>query len=182
MTPAPASSAPGKSIVLTGMMGSGKTAFGRALAQRLHLPFLDADHEIEARAGCSIPAFFAAKGEAAFRALEKEVIAGLLAGPRAVIATGGGAVLDADTRRRIREQAVAVWLQADIDILYTRVRGDSNRPLLKAPNPRERLAELLAARAAHYAEAPVQIRTDEHSFAQTLDKIAEAVDAAMPRS
>lgn len=160
------------------MMGSGKTAFGRALALRLSLPFRDADHEIEQVEGKSIAALFAEKGEAYFRRREKEILAELLEGTPAIIATGGGAVLDEGTRKLIALHAIAIWLQADIEMLYQRVKHDTGRPLLKAPKPREKLAELLEARRAYYAEAPIHIATDEKTFNETLEDIVERLKTA----
>jgi len=148
---------PRRSIVLVGLMGAGKTKIGRRLAVRLNLPFFDSDEEIEAAAGETIEEIFANRGEAVFRDGERRVIARLLGGPVHVLATGGGAFMDPATRRIIAARGVSVWLRADLDVLFARVSRRSNRPLLKTPNPRAVLAELIERRYPIYAEADVTI-------------------------
>jgi len=160
-----------KPIVLTGLMGSGKSALGAALAQKLGLPFYDADAEIEKAAGKTISQIFAGEGEAAFRALEKQIIKQLVMTGSGVIATGGGAVLDADTRKLLKEQTLTIWLQADVETLATRIGADPNRPLLKDGTPREKLAALLAVRESLYAQAHHTLRTDEADFETTLARL-----------
>jgi shikimate kinase len=136
-----------RSVVLVGMMGAGKSSVGRRLATRLGLPFTDADNEIEAAAGMSIPEIFAAHGEAAFRSGEARVIARLLDGGPQVLATGGGAFMNADTRAAIRAKAVSVWLKAEFDVLMRRVKRRSDRPLLKTADPAATLKALMETRA-----------------------------------
>ncbi len=147
----------GRSLVLVGLMGSGKTTIGRRLALRLALPFIDADTEIERAACCTIAELFERFGEAEFRLGERRVLARLLAGPQAVIATGGGAVTDADTRRLIRERAVSAWLRCRLPLLVRRVSGRSHRPLLAGVDPAVTLGRLLAEREPLYAEADLTI-------------------------
>jgi shikimate kinase len=148
---------PQRTIVLVGLMGAGKTKIGRRLAARLDLPFFDSDEEIEAAAGETIEEIFANRGEAVFRDGERRVIARLLQGPVHVLATGGGAFMDPQTRRIIAQRGVSVWLRADLDVLFARVSRRTNRPLLKAPDPRGVLAELIERRYPIYAEADVTV-------------------------
>jgi shikimate kinase len=148
---------PCRTIVLVGLMGAGKTKIGRRLATRLNLPFFDSDEEIEAAAGETIDEIFLNRGEAVFRDGERRVIARLLKGPVHVLATGGGAFMDPATRAAIVRRGVSVWLHADLDVLLARVSRRSNRPLLKTPDPRAVLAELIERRNPIYAEADVMI-------------------------
>jgi shikimate kinase len=148
---------PGRAIVLVGLMGAGKTKIGRRLAARLNLPFFDSDEEIETAAGETIEEIFANRGEAMFRDGERRVIARLLAGPVHVLATGGGAFMDPATRRVIAARGVSVWLRAELDVLFARVSRRTNRPLLKTPDPRAVLAELIERRYPIYGEADVTI-------------------------
>lgn len=175
---APAGSGLRRSVVLVGMMGSGKTAVGRALAARLAAPFLDSDQAIEEAAQASIAEIFARDGESFFRDREAEVIARLLAGPPSVLATGGGAFLRERNRRAIDEKGVAVWLDADLDTLWERVRHKETRPLLRTPDPRGTLAGLLAQRTPVYQLAEVRVRT-EPGFAieDTAARVIEALNA-----
>jgi len=136
----------GRSIVLVGLMGAGKTSIGRRLAARLGLPFRDADSEIELAAGCSVPELFERFGEREFREGERRVIRRLLAGEPLVLATGGGAYMDAETRATIRRDAVAVWLRCKLPTLLRRTAGRSHRPLLNDGDPAEVLQRLMAAR------------------------------------
>jgi shikimate kinase len=161
------------------MMGSGKTAVGRALAARLAVPFLDSDHAIEEAAQASIAEIFARDGEPFFRAREAEVIARLLSGPPAVLATGGGAFMGERNRRAIGESGVAVWLDADLDTLWERVRHKETRPLLRTPDPRGTLAGLFEARVPVYRLAEVHVRT-EPGFA-IEDTAARVIDALVAR-
>ncbi len=149
-----------KTVVLVGMMGAGKTAVGKELARMLGVPFLDSDEEIVAAAQMSIAEIFARDGEEFFRAREAEVIARLLRGAPGVLSVGGGAYLNAATRARISEEGVAVWLKADLDLLWSRVRHKTTRPLLHTPDPRATLAGLLAAREPHYAQADLVVEAD----------------------
>jgi shikimate kinase len=152
---------PSRSIVLVGLMGAGKTKIGRRLAARLNLPFFDSDEEIEAAAGETIEEIFANRGEAVFRDGERRVIARLLQGPIQVLSTGGGAFMDPATRRIIAARGVSVWLRAGLDVLFARVSRRSNRPLLKTPDPRAVLAELMDRRYPVYAEADITVDSGE---------------------
>jgi shikimate kinase len=146
-----------RKVVLVGMMGSGKTAIGKSLAAALQVPFVDSDNAIEAAAALSIAEIFARDGEAFFRARETEVLRRLLAGPPGIISTGGGAFLAAENRAMIAETAVAVWLDADLEILWERVRHKDTRPLLRTPDPKGTLAALLEARRGIYAQAGLRL-------------------------
>jgi shikimate kinase len=159
--PAAVALQPRRAIVLVGLMGAGKTKIGRRLAARLNLPFFDSDEEIETAAGETIEEIFANRGEAVFRDGERRVIARLLQGPVHVLATGGGAFMDPATRRIITARGVSVWLRAELDVLFARVSRRTNRPLLKTPNPRGVLAELIDRRYPIYAEADVTIDSGE---------------------
>lgn len=167
----------GRAIVLIGMMGVGKSTVGKRLATRLKLPFVDADHEIERAAGRSIEEIFARFGEPAFRDGERRVIARLIDGRRKVIATGGGAFMQEDTRRLILDRATAIWLDADLDVLAERVARREGRPLLKNRNPREVLGELAAIRNPVYALAPIHIRSQPLPHEATVDAIIRALSA-----
>jgi shikimate kinase len=142
-----------RSIVLAGMMGSGKSSIGRRLAAALDLPFSDADTEIEHAAGMTVAEIFATHGEPYFRDGEERVIKRLLQNGPQVIATGGGAVISPKTRAEFARNGVTVWLKATVDLLFQRVCRRDNRPLLKTPDPRAVLTRLLAERKAYYAEA-----------------------------
>ncbi len=146
-------------LVLIGMMGAGKTTVGRRLATRLGRRFVDSDDEIESAAGMSIPEIFATRGEADFRAGEQRVIARLLKEPDIVLATGGGAFVNAETRAMVKAHAVSVFITADFDLLFQRVQRRSNRPLLKTANPRETLRQLIETRTPLYAEADVTVES-----------------------
>ena len=162
-------------LVLVGMMGAGKTTVGRRLAPRLGLPFFDADSEIEKAAGMSVADLFERHGEESFRRGEAQVIARLLSGPPHVLATGGGAVLDAETRDLIRRRAISVWLRADIETIYRRATRRPTRPLLRNDDPQGTLARLLAAREALYAEADIVIDTQPGPQDRTVDAVLSAL-------
>ncbi len=164
-----------KTVVLVGMMGSGKTALGRQLAQRLNLPFLDTDAEIEKATGMRISHIFEEQGEAAFRGYERTKIAKLLAGEPCVLSTGGGAILDDGTRKLIAANSTVIWLKARLETLLARVAKDKNRPLLKTDDPAAKLQQLLDARTPFYAEAPIQIETDVKGFEETVEAMLKAV-------
>ncbi len=166
-----------RSIVLVGLMGAGKTSVGRRLAAKLGLPFVDADHEIETAAGCSIQEIFDRFGEAAFRDGERRVIARLLDQPPHVLSTGGGAFMDLATRALIRERGLSVWLRADLDILVARTAKRDHRPLLKTGEPREILARLMDARYPVYAEADVTVDSDNRPPDETAERVVRAVAA-----
>jgi len=166
----------GRSIVLVGLMGAGKTSIGRRLAARLGLLFRDADAEIELAAGCSIPELFDRYGEADFRDGERRVVRRLLAGDPIVLATGGGAYMDAQTRATIREDGVAVWLRVELSTLVRRVASRNNRPLLRGGNPSDILAGLMERRHPVYAEADIVVDCgDEHPEA-TTSRVLRALD------
>jgi shikimate kinase len=146
-----------KTVVMVGMMGAGKTAVGTALARLLGVGFRDSDEEIVRAADRTIAEIFERDGEAFFRARESEVIARLLRGEPCVLSTGGGAFLSPDNRRLIHDIGISVWLRADLDLLWQRVRHKATRPLLRTPNPRETLRALYEARLPHYAEADITV-------------------------
>lgn len=162
-------------IVLIGLMGVGKTTVGRRLAQRLDLPFVDADEEIEAAAGMAIAEIFQMFGEDYFRDGERRVIARLIDGNPKVIATGGGAFMNERTRALILEKTTAVWLEADLDTLVERVRRRSTRPLLKDRDPRQVLGELAKVRNPIYALAPIHIRSQPSPHDATVKAILRAL-------
>ena len=165
-----------KTVVMVGMMGAGKSAVGKELAQLLDVPFVDSDTEIERAANASIAEIFARDGEPFFRDKEARVISRLLDGTPCVLSVGGGAFLRAETRRRISEAGVSVWLKADLDTLWQRVRRKDTRPLLHTPNPYQTLAALMADREPAYAEADLIVST-EAGFAieTTAEKVIEAL-------
>ncbi len=161
-----------KPIILVGMMGAGKSAVGRALAQRLQVPFLDSDEELERAAAMSIAEVFARDGEHFFRAREAEVISRLLAAGPAVLSTGGGAFLAERNRVEISRLGVSVWLRADLDLLWERVRHKSTRPLLRTNNPRATLAEIYKARQDIYALSDLVVDAHpDYSIAQMTEEV-----------
>ncbi|MEJ7934067.1 shikimate kinase [Sphingobium sp. AN558] len=160
-------------IVLVGMMGVGKSTVGRRLAARLGLAFVDADEEIEQAAGMTISEMFARYGEAHFRDGERRVIARLMDGAPKIIATGGGAFMQDDTRALILDHATAIWLDADIDILVDRVSRREGRPLLKGKDPRTVLTGLAAQRNPVYALAPIHVKSAAGPHEVTVDRIVE---------
>jgi shikimate kinase len=165
-----------RTVVLVGMMGSGKTAIGRSLSARLNVPFLDSDAEIESAAHATIAEIFARDGEPFFRNREAEVIARLLSGPPCVLSTGGGAFLAERNRDLIARQGVSVLLDANIDLLWERVRHKDSRPLLRSTNPRQTLADIFAARVPVYQQAALHVRTDAaYSIEDTTDRVIEAL-------
>ncbi|MBM3481831.1 MAG: shikimate kinase [Alphaproteobacteria bacterium] len=164
-----------RAIVLVGLMGAGKSALGRRLAARLGLRFVDADAEIEKAAGCSIEDFFAAHGEPAFREGERRVVARLLGEGPHVLATGGGAFMDPETRRRIHERGISVWLRADLDLLLNRVSRRDDRPLLKDGDKRETLARLIEERYPIYAEADIVVDSEDVPHERMVEKIVDAL-------
>lgn len=165
-----------KTVVLVGMMGAGKTAVGKELARTLSVPFLDSDEEIVAAAQMSIAEIFERDGEAFFRAREAEVIARLLRGTPGVLSVGGGAYLNAETRARISDEGVAVWLKADLDLLWSRVRHKSTRPLLRTADPRATLAGLFEARAPYYALADLVVEVGpRYAISDTARAVLEVL-------
>jgi shikimate kinase len=151
----------GRHVVLVGLMGAGKTSVGRRLALKLGLPFVDSDQAIEESARMSIPEIFAVRGEAEFRTGERKVIARLLGEKQQVIATGGGAFMDPETRARIRETGVSLWLKADLPVLMRRVQRRPNRPLLHADDPEAVMRDLMEKRYPVYAEADTFVLSEE---------------------
>lgn len=165
----------GRPIVLVGMMGAGKTTVGRRLANRLGRHFIDSDEEVEKAAGMSIEDIFKLHGEADFRAGEVKVIARLLKEDGIVLGTGGGAFINPDTRTLVKQQAVSVWIKADFELLFQRVSRRSNRPLLKTPNPRETLQQLIEQRYPIYAEADVTIVSRDVPQDQVASDVIDAL-------
>jgi shikimate kinase len=162
-----------RSIVLVGMMGAGKSSVGRKLAQRLGLPFVDADTKIEEAAGMSIPDIFETRGEAEFRSGEARVIARLLdAGPQ-VLATGGGAFMNPETRALIKAKGLSVWLRADFDVLMKRIKRRADRPMLKTADPAATLKQLMDVRYPVYAEADVTVESREVPHETIVEEILE---------
>ncbi|MCZ8185157.1 MAG: shikimate kinase [Beijerinckiaceae bacterium] len=177
LAPAVREALAGRHVVLVGLMGAGKTSVGRRLAQRLGLPFIDSDHAIEESARMTIPEIFAQLGEAEFRAGERKVIARLLGEPQQVIATGGGAFMDAETRARIREKAVSVWLKADLAVLMRRVQKRQNRPLLQTADPVATMQALIDKRYPVYAEADLSVTSMEIPHEQMVQTVLETMQA-----
>jgi len=169
----------GRSIVLIGMMGAGKSTIGRRLAARLRLPFFDADIEIEAAAGMSIPDIFVAHGEPYFRDGEARVIARLLDGGPSVLATGGGSFMREETRRRIAEKAVSIWLKADPDIILRRVKRRADRPLLQTADPAATVSRLLSEREPVYQHADVTIASRDVPHDRIVDECLDALRARL---
>jgi shikimate kinase len=167
-----------RSIVLVGMMGVGKSSIGRRLAARLGVPFVDADSEIEKAAGMSIADIFARHGEADFRSGEARVIARLLDGGPQVLATGGGAVMNADTRAAIKAKGVSIWLSAEFEVLMRRINKRKNdRPLLQTADPAATLRELLVAREPVYAQADLTVQSREVPHDAIVAEIMTALTA-----
>jgi shikimate kinase len=164
-----------RSIVLVGMMGAGKSTIGRRLSARLRLPFLDADIEIETAAGMSIPDIFETRGEPDFRDGEARVIARLLDGGPCVLATGGGAFMREETRNRIRDRAVSIWLKADVDIIMRRVKRRSDRPLLKTADPAATVGRLIEEREPVYQHADLTIWSRDVPHEKIVDECLDAL-------
>jgi shikimate kinase len=168
-----------RSVVLVGMMGAGKSTIGRRLALRLRLPFLDADTEIEAAAGMSIPDIFESHGEPHFRDGEARVIARLLDNGPSVLATGGGAFLREETRSRIHRQAVSIWLKADADIIMRRVKRRADRPLLRTADPAGTVERLIGEREPFYRHADLTIWSRDVPHEKIVDECIEALHARL---
>lgn len=166
-----------RTIVLIGLMGAGKSCIGRRLAALLGLNFVDADTEIERAAGCTIDEIFERHGEAAFRDGERRVIQRLLGQAVQVLATGGGSFMNPDTRAAIQEQAVSVWLRADLDLLLKRTGRRNNRPLLKRGDPRTILEQLMAERYPIYAEADIVVDSADGPPEVTVERMRAAVES-----
>jgi shikimate kinase len=166
-----------RAVVMVGMMGAGKSSIGRRLASRLGLPFVDADSEIEIAANASITEIFDRHGEDYFRDGERRVIKRLLDGEPKVLATGGGAFVPAETREAIRQHGISIWLQADRELLLSRVKRRSNRPLLRGGDPAEVIDRLIGEREPTYAEANIHIRSRDVAHENVVDDILAALDA-----
>ena len=164
-----------KSIVLVGLMGAGKTCIGTRLARKLGMVFVDADDEIEAAADCTVEEIFTRYGEQAFRDGERRVIARLLEGEPRVVATGGGAFVNAETRDNVRRMGISIWLKADIDVLLQRVSRRNNRPLLKNGDKRQTLERLIDERYPSYAEANLTVESGAESPDITVTKVIDAL-------
>ncbi|MCW5723423.1 MAG: shikimate kinase [Maricaulaceae bacterium] len=171
----------GRTIVLVGLMGAGKSTVGKRLAKALNLPFRDADAEIEKAAGRSVADIFADFGEAAFRDGERKVITRLLDAPEPmVLALGGGAFADPATRALVKDRAVSVWLKADLDTLMARVSRRRTRPLLNTDDPRAVMAELMEKRESAYAEADIHVEAGRGPHDETVTAILAALEAGAP--
>ncbi|MDN5000693.1 shikimate kinase [Bradyrhizobium sp. GCM10027634] len=166
-----------RSIVLVGMMGVGKSTIGRRMALRLKLPFVDADTEIEAAAGMTIPEIFERHGEPHFRDGEARVIARLLDGGPVVLATGGGAYMREDTRARIAAKAISIWLRADHDVIMRRVRRRADRPLLKTADPEGTVTRLLTEREPIYSHADLTIASRDVPHDKIVEECIETLHA-----
>jgi shikimate kinase len=175
-----------RSIVLIGLMGAGKTAVGRRLANKLDLPFIDADTEIEVAAGASISEIFAEHGEAYFRQGERKVIARLLQSGPQVLATGGGAYMNSETRAAIKTRGISVWLKADVKVLLKRVGRRGNRPLLTGGNPEKVMKKLMQERYPVYAEADVTVESrdvpHETIVGAVIDALAVKLGCEAPKA
>jgi shikimate kinase len=166
-------------VVLVGMMGAGKSTIGRRLAARLNLPFVDADTEIEAAAGMTIPEIFEAHGEPHFRDGEARVIARLLENGPGVLATGGGSFMREETRRRIGEKAVSIWLKADPEVIMRRVKRRVDRPLLQTADPVATVTRLLGEREPVYERANITIASREVPHDKIVDECIDALRAQL---
>jgi len=166
-----------RSIVLVGLMGAGKTSVGRRLAEKLGLPFVDADHEITIAAGKTIPEIFTDHGEEYFREGERRVIARLLENGGQVLATGGGAFMNSETRERARERGISVWLKADLDLLLKRVAKRNDRPLLKQDDPAAVLSKLIDLRYPVYALADITVESRDVQHTQMVNDVVRALAA-----
>ena len=161
-----------KTIVLVGLMGAGKTSIGRRLAKELNIEFRDSDQEIEKKVGCSVAEIFEGFGESYFRQVERETISDLLTNfPPHVLATGGGAFMDTETRELIKEEGLSIWLRAALDVLVDRVSRNDNRPLLNRGNPRDILEKLIEVRYPIYAEADLVVDSDAGPHFKVVEKI-----------
>jgi shikimate kinase len=165
----------GRTLVLVGLMGAGKSTVGRRLATRLGVPFKDADHEIEDAAGMSIPDIFTIYGEAYFRDGEKRVISRLLQEGPVVLATGGGAFMNAETREQIAANGLSIWLKAELDVLMRRVRRRGNRPLLQNSDPEGTMRKLINVRYPVYATANITVESRDVPLDQAVDEVIDAL-------
>jgi shikimate kinase len=164
-----------RSIVFVGLMGAGKTVVGRKVSQMLGLPFIDSDHEIESISRMTIPDLFDTYGEAEFRALEQRVIERLLKTGPQVLSTGGGAFMNAETRRNVSDRGISVWLHADLDLLMQRVVKRPNRPLLRTPDPRAVMERLMRERYPVYGTAEITVTTRDEKREIIAGEVLEAL-------
>jgi shikimate kinase len=168
-----------KTVVLIGMMGAGKTAVGRALAARLGVTMRDSDAEIVERSRLTIAEIFERYGEAFFREKETQIIARLLEGPPCILSTGGGAWMSERNRRILTEKAAVLWLKADLDLLWSRVRHKTTRPLLRTDDPHRTLSDILKERTPVYRLAPLKVHVEpDWSIAETAERVLERLVAA----
>ncbi|MEM8555394.1 MAG: shikimate kinase [Pseudomonadota bacterium] len=168
-----------KSVVLVGMMGSGKTSVGRTLARALDVPFVDSDHEIETASSYQIPELFQRFGEVYFREKETQVLLRLLQDEPRIIATGGGAYMNQSNQVNISKFGIAVWLNAELNLLWARVKGSKNRPLLHTDDPYQTLSEINKTRAKIYAQAPIHVAA--HSYHSPKETARDVVRALVKR-
>ncbi len=171
-----------RTIALVGLMGVGKSSLGRRLAQVLDLPFRDADEEIEKAAGRTVPEIFAERGETEFRDGERRVIARLLEEPPHVLATGGGAFVQPETRALLKAKALTVWLKADVETLARRVGRKDGRPLLAGKDPVQVLSDMANIRYPAYAEAEIHVETGESAHAAAVQAVLDALDAHLKQA
>ena len=161
----------GQFIVLVGLMGAGKSNLGQRIASAMGLPFIDTDSEIEKAAGCTIEELFERFGEKEFRKGERRVIARLLSGEPAVIATGGGSFLNSSTRQLVRERGISIWLRADLDLLHRRTMHRTHRPLLKNEDPRKTLGRLIKERSIDYGKADIIFDVVDEPISETARRL-----------
>ncbi len=171
-----------RTVALVGLMGAGKSTVGRRLAGKLGRPFVDSDDEIEKAAGLSVSDIFALHGEEEFRRVEHKVLSRLLSGPPQVLATGGGAYLNAETREMMREKAVTVWLNADLETLWKRVSRRNHRPLLRRPDAKEVLSNLFDERRPIYELADLTVPSVDGPHSKTVTSILKALETWTPTS
>ena len=164
-----------RALVLVGLMGAGKTSVGRRLAEKLEIPFVDADHEIELAAGKTIPEIFADHGEDYFREGERRVITRLLENGKQVLATGGGAFMNAETREKIKGQGLSLWLKADLEVLLKRVAKRNDRPLLQKEDPAIVMQRLIELRYPVYAQSDITVESRDVQHGQMVNDVIKAL-------
>ena len=164
-----------RALVLVGLMGAGKTSVGRRLAEKLEIPFVDADHEIEIAAGKTIPEIFFDHGEDYFREGERRVITRLLENGKQVLATGGGAFMNAETREKIKGHGVSLWLKADLDVLLKRVAKRNDRPLLQNDDPAAVMKRLIDMRYPIYAQSDITVESRDVQHGQMVSDVIKAL-------
>ncbi len=164
-----------RALVLVGLMGAGKTSVGRRLAEKLDVPFVDADHEIEVAAGKTIPEIFNDHGEGYFREGERRVIMRLLENGKQVLATGGGAFMNSETREKIKDQGISLWLKADLDVLLKRVAKRNDRPLLQNDDPASVMKKLIDLRYPIYALSDITVESRDVQHGQMVNDVIKAL-------